>query len=92
MPKEIWLEVSRVELETGKGCTVQLKSDQGDPEPGWWPVDPIDTDTTGLNTFKTILGELDKKRTVLAKLSWDDSKTELRCAALRFRSPEAGGR
>jgi hypothetical protein len=88
----IWLEVAAVQHDSEAGCTAQLKGDREDKEPVWWPVDPTKVeDTTGFETYKAILGELDKKRLVLAKLSCT-AANQLRCTVLRFRSPEAGGR
>jgi hypothetical protein len=88
----IWLEVAAVQYDSAEGCTVQLKGDKEEKEPVWWPVDPI-AGKSAVDTYKDILGEIDRKRLVFAKLSYVTSsappagppKTELHCTVLRFR-------
>ncbi len=45
-------------------------------------------------TYKAILNEMDKKRVVLARLTWKPGPPveELHCNALRFQSPDVGSR
>lgn len=89
----IWLEVSEVHFETGdsKACSVVLKADREQPKPVYWPVDDEAAGKDALETYKSILNELDKKRVVLARLSCKEGGF-LRCTAFRFQSPEMGGR
>jgi hypothetical protein len=70
-PTGIWLEVSNVRKESDK-VSVQLKGDREDREPVWWSVDG----NAGEN-WKEISTGLDKKRTVLAKLSPKDGKLQV---------------
>lgn len=107
----IWLEV--VEAQYGKGTSplkVQLKGDRAHPKPVWWPVadDALGFDKDSLDAYKRILDEIDKKRVVLARLTWDSGgsknsdqnsnqaepkePTRLHCDALRFQSAELGSR
>jgi hypothetical protein len=76
---------------------VQLKADKEQPKPIWWSVDDAAWRGGGGNTafdiYKAILNEFDKKRVVLVWLSPSTTPAEgLRCRALRFQSPELGGR
>lgn len=103
----IWLEV--VEAQYGKGTSplkVQLKGDRAHPKPVWWPVadDALGSDKDSLDAYKRILDEIDKKRVVLARLTWEPGSSEgpapqeqakpsrLHCDALRFQSAELGSR
>lgn len=95
--KVIWLEVSEVQFESessvGGQLLVLLKADREQPKPGWWPVEP--KAIGGENPFdgyKQILGEMDKKRTVLARLGWDATANRLWCNAFRFQSSDASSR
>jgi hypothetical protein len=92
----IWLEVAEVQFESGKegGCLVLLKADREQPKPNWWPValNAIKKDNDPFDDYKEILNQIDKKRAVLARLSWVADKNGLRCNAFRFQSPELGSR
>lgn len=97
----IWLEVSEVQFESGgeEGCCVLLKADREQP-PLRWPVEPnaIKPGGNSFDNYKEILGQIDKKRAVLARLSWmpgkgsatEKGKGSLHCTAFRFQSPELG--
>lgn len=99
-PTGIWLEVAEFQFDTEKpkpSSRVQLKGDRAYPKPTWWPVDStaaIATTASGISTpyenYKAILNEMDKKRVVLARLTWKDG--ELLCDAFRFQSPDLGSR
>jgi hypothetical protein len=90
-PEGIWLEVVDVGYETNpKKVSVQLKGDREHPKPAWWPVVPTSAGKDVSETYKAILNEMDKKRTVLARLSYVEAG--LQCTAFRFLSPELGSR
>ena len=92
----IWLEVSEVRYEGGKDqvCTVLLKADHEHPSRIWWPVKSDAVRETPYETYKAILTEMDKKRMVLARLSYCTSGRAvwLRCDSFRFQAPELGSR
>lgn len=97
----IWLEVAEVQFDSASSkdsLEVQLKGDRAHPRSEWWPVDATIASTLiagakpdPYEAYKAILNEMDKKRTVLARLSCHQGD-RLRCDALRFQSPEVGGR
>lgn len=94
----IWLEVAEVQLDTAptKSCRVQLKADKTSSKPVWWPVEETALSSSSSNaafdTYKAILGEMDKKRVVLARLSNKPGSDELHCNAFRFQSSDPGNR
>jgi len=99
----------RFESGTEGACSVLLKADREQPRPVWWPVDETSASVKGaaeevnatsakgtaaFETYKAILHELDKKRTVLALLGCgrEDENHWLRCRTFRFQAPELGSR
>jgi len=91
----IWLEVSEVRYEggdDGAACSVLLKADHEHPSRIWWPVKGDAVKGSHYETYKAILSEMDKKRLVLARLSYSASNGWLRCDSFRFQSPELGSR
>lgn len=75
-------------------CKVQLKADHAYPKPVWWPVaaHALGSKTELLDIYKQILSEMDKKRVVLAGLTWDEDGHELQVGAFRFQSADLGNR
>jgi hypothetical protein len=95
----IWLEVSEVQYQTSAPtdsasgtCRVLLKANKDQPKAKWWPVVPKAIRDTPFDDYKAIHYEMDKKRTVLARLSWRPDKTSLCCDAFCFQSSELGSR
>lgn len=98
--KTIWLKVSNVRFDgeskgaKSKGtCEVQLEGDRQDPKPEWWTV--LETATgeekPGLENYRTIVGEMDKKRVVLAGLTCQKD-TGLQVAVIRFQATDQSNR
>lgn len=104
--QRIWLEVADAQFQSvdppasspasgaDARCNVQLKADKEHPERLWWPVDGdvLGSGKTAFDVYKGILGEIDKKRTVLAGLTWNQADGQLYCDTLRFQSAELGSR
>lgn len=93
----IWLEVAEVQFEKGEEpLRVQLKGDRAHPRPVWWTVgqEAVEPGTDFRHTYREILREMDRKRAVLARLTWAlaEKPIRLHCDALRFQSAELGSR
>lgn len=94
----IWLEVADAQLvaKDKNPCRVQLKADKAHPRALWWPVaeDALGAKKDPHEIYREILKEIDKKRMVLAGLTWDEdsNSTRLHCTAFRFQSAELGSR
>jgi hypothetical protein len=89
----IWLEVAEVQFADG-GLKVQVKGDTAHPKPVWWPVkkDAFEKGGESYDAYRAILREIDRKRAVLVRLTWDPDDHRLHCDALRFQSAELGSR
>ena len=94
----IWLEVANVRLE-GQAVEIQVKGDRADREAVWWQVNldravdspPASTQSSD-GAYRTIAEGLDKKRTVLAKLTPEGGGTVLRCTSIRIQYAESNSR
>lgn len=82
----IWLKVSNACFD-GTKPKVQLEGDRNDAEPAWWPVEETAYEGDHAKNFRAILDGLDRKRTVLVKLTPDQSG--LQCSQIRIQHTES---
>jgi hypothetical protein len=71
---------------------VLLKADRESPKPVWWQVKKKAVKDDAYETYTAILSEMDKKRTVLARLTHQADTASLWCDSFRFQSSDLGNR
>jgi len=82
----IWMKIVNARL-TQDSVEIQVEGDQGDREPTWWPVAGKAAGSGPLETYRTIVDGIDKRRVVLARLgaAGTESGSALACNLVRVQ-------